>query len=83
MWSLEISFGDRRAPENVFRFERVCLNLPGNEGYTPGRPWVFKQWKDGSIASDVHVYIDNLRQRDNQRWSVGLHLSGCHLYWAP
>lgn len=61
MWSLEIIFGDRRDPINVFRFKKVCLNLPGDEGYDPSRPWVFKQRADGSIASDVHVYVDDLR----------------------
>jgi hypothetical protein len=61
MWSLEIIFGDRHAPDNVFLFKRVCLNLPGNEGYDPSRPWVFKQRDDGLIASGIHVYVDNLQ----------------------
>jgi hypothetical protein len=57
MRSLEIIFGNRRAPDNAFRFKRVCLNLPGNEGYDPSRPWGFKQREDGSNTSNVHVYV--------------------------
>jgi hypothetical protein len=60
MWALEIIFGDQRDVSNVFRFEKLKLNLPGNKTYNPLRPWVYKARKDGTIASDVHVYVDDL-----------------------
>jgi hypothetical protein len=61
MWALEIIFADRNDVHNVFRFERVRLNLPGKTDYNPRRPWVYKERSDGSIANDVHAYVDDLR----------------------
>jgi hypothetical protein len=37
------------------------LNLPGHHDYNPKRPWVCKERADGSIACDVHVYVDDMR----------------------
>ena len=34
--------GDRKDPDNVFRWDSTCLNLPGNPDYNPSLPWVFK-----------------------------------------
>ena len=53
--------GDRRDESNPFHWERIVLNLPGMETYDPRRPRVYKVRKDGSIAADVHTYIDDLR----------------------
>jgi hypothetical protein len=78
MWSLEGIFGDRHAADNVFRFKQVCLNLPGHEGYDPSRPWVFKQRDNGSIASDIHVYVDDLRtmgQSEAECWAASQRVS--------
>jgi hypothetical protein len=61
MWALEIIFADRNDAHNIFRFDRVRLNLPGHHDYNPARPWVYKERKDGSIACDAHVYVDDLR----------------------
>jgi hypothetical protein len=61
MWALEIIAGDRNDSENVFCFDRVRLNLPGNHDYDPKRPWVYKERADGKIACDVHCYVDDLR----------------------
>jgi hypothetical protein len=61
MWSLEIIFGDRHDPDNVFRYDRVMLNLPGGEVYDLSRPWVYKARVDGVIAADALCYVDDVR----------------------
>jgi hypothetical protein len=61
MWALETIFGDREDPKNVFRYNRVRLNLPGNHDYEPTKPWVYKERKNGDVASDVHCYVNDLR----------------------
>jgi hypothetical protein len=61
MWALEIILGNREDPENIFRFDQVQLNLPGQHDYNPEQPWVYKRRNDGEIACDVHCYVDDLR----------------------
>jgi hypothetical protein len=62
MWALEIIFGDRNDAENIFRYDRVRLNLPGQFEYKRTKPSVYKERKDGQVASDVHCYVDDLRR---------------------
>eukprot|EP00978_Attheya_sp_CCMP212_P007530 scaffold17431_cov52-Attheya_sp.AAC.1 len=58
----EVVRGGRTQPTNVFRWDRVILNLPGSDDYTPALPWVFKvRDDDGSIAADVHGFMDDFR----------------------
>ena len=52
LWLKEESHGDPSDPENVFRWERVELNLPGQEDYAPHKSWVSKRRSDGSLAAD-------------------------------
>lgn len=58
---LEMAMGDRRDPTNVFRWERVELNLPGSPDYKPSRAWVTLRRADGSLASFVVLFVDDLR----------------------
>lgn len=61
-WLEEIIFGDRRDPNNVFRWDKIETNLPGSADYDPSRPWVSKiRNSDGHIAADIMSYIDDLR----------------------
>jgi hypothetical protein len=53
-------FGDQKEADNVFRWDKVILNQPGNDGYKPWMPWVYKAKGDGTIAADVHDYVDDL-----------------------
>jgi hypothetical protein len=53
--------GDRFNPSNVFRWDRVILNLPGSETYSPSRSWVYKIRSDGALASDFTIYVDDVR----------------------
>ncbi len=58
----EVIRGDPADASNVFRWDRVELNLPGSEGYDPSRPWVAKyRSEDGHIASDLFIFVDDLR----------------------
>jgi hypothetical protein len=58
----EIVKGDRKDPNNAFRWDDVRLNLPGSKDYDPKYPWVSKiRLKDGKIAADLFVYVDDAR----------------------
>ena len=46
---------------NLFNWEQVMLNLPGNKDYDPKLPWVYKITKDGVIAADLFTYMYNQR----------------------
>jgi hypothetical protein len=61
-WAEEIIRGDRRAPGNPLRWDRVILNLPGSREFDPSLPRVAK-WNDlwDGIAGDVLAFVDNLR----------------------
>lgn len=56
-----IALGDPKDESNVYRWNTLSLNLPGNLDYSPGAPWVAKRQQDGSIAADVHSYVDDER----------------------
>lgn len=60
-WLKEIIYGDPEDPGNPFRWDRVELNLPCSRNYDPRRPWVAKVRKCGTIASDVYIYVDDVR----------------------
>jgi hypothetical protein len=54
--------GDRHLASNPFRWATVDANLPGAYPYAPGRSWMTKRRADGSLASDIHSYVDNGRE---------------------
>jgi hypothetical protein len=58
----EVIFGDRKDPENPFRWDWVRMNLPGQVGYDPSKPWVpIIREEDGRIAGDMFSFVDDLR----------------------
>jgi hypothetical protein len=57
----EVTLGDRKDPANVFRWEKVRLNLPTTQGYDPMIPWVSKRSKEGVLAADLFTYMDDMR----------------------
>ena len=60
LWLKEESHGNRTAEQsNVFRWEKVELNLPGSLLYSPVRPWVSKRRKDGTLAADSVSFVDD------------------------
>jgi hypothetical protein len=58
----EVMRGDRLEGGNVFRWDRVRMNLPASEGYKPDLPWVSKvRDSDGRVAADICSFVDDLR----------------------
>lgn len=56
-----LMLGNPTDPENVYRWDRVVLNLPGDKSYDASMPWVHKARSDGVIAADLHKYVDDVR----------------------
>ena len=70
-------------PDNIFRWTKVILNLPGTTEYTPARPKVYRIRDDGTMAADLFSYIDDLRNTGptaSECWG-GLHQVCCRLTW--
>lgn len=58
----EVIKGDRKDPNNAFRWDEVRLNLPGSKNYDPRISWVSKiRVKDNSLAADIFIYVDDAR----------------------
>ena len=53
--------GDRSDLNNPFNWKTCVLNLPGSTGYDPTMPWIWKVREDGLIATDLHIYVDDVR----------------------
>jgi hypothetical protein len=60
--ALEVVKGDRHDPNNVFAWDGVRTNLPGDAAYDPTKPriWRFRGTPD-DIASLLVSYVDDLR----------------------
>jgi hypothetical protein len=75
-WGEEVIRGDRKDKANPLHWDRVRLNLPGEEAYDPTLPWVSKVGKfEGGdrIAGDFFTYIDDVRTSGRDRehcWEV-------------
>ena len=76
--------GDRKDKSNIFRWERVIINLPGDNNYDPTKPRVYKVREDGTtVAADLFIYIENLRNTgptEVEGWE-GAHQVCCRLTW--
>ncbi|KAL7574949.1 hypothetical protein ACA910_010772 [Epithemia clementina (nom. ined.)] len=57
-----LALGNRNDESNVFRWQQVILNLPGDSRYDPTQPWMYKIRKDGVLAANVHLYVDDKRE---------------------
>lgn len=53
--------GESDEEGNPFQWDSVVQNLPGSHAYDPTLPWIYKVRKDGRMATDLHVYIDDVR----------------------
>ncbi|KAI2495932.1 hypothetical protein MHU86_18586 [Fragilaria crotonensis] len=62
--------GDQHDSNNPFRWSSCILNLPGSAGYDPTMPWIQKGREDGSIATDLHIYVDDVRITGSSQESV-------------
>ena len=66
--------GNRLDLTNPFKWSRCLLNLPGSVGYDPTMPLIRKVREDGSIATDLHIYVDDVRitgMSQESVWSAG------------
>ena len=53
--------GNSRDDDNPFAWHSIRLNLPGTSDYNPTLPWMLKIRKDGSVASNIAQYVDDVR----------------------
>ena len=61
MIAKDVIVGDPTDERNVFRWDHVETNLPGSNRYDPSKSWIVKVRKDGSVAADVFIYVDDIR----------------------
>ena len=58
----EVIKGDPSDSSNVFAWDEVRMNLPGQENYDANLSWVSKvRVSDGRIACDLYLYVDDAR----------------------
>jgi hypothetical protein len=77
-YAKEVILGDRKDPANPFRWDWVQMNLPGQVGYDPSKPWVSKIRKeDGRIVGDIFSFVDDLRPTSTSKreaWKAAQHI---------
>ena len=59
--------------------------MSGSEDYDPSVPWISKLRHDGTIAVDVHVYIDDVRitgQSKDLVWKAGSRVAKLCSYYG-
>jgi hypothetical protein len=61
LWAKEYILGDRQNPSDPFRFDPVQFNLPGSPDHNPTLPCVCKLRASGDPASELLIYVDDLR----------------------
>jgi hypothetical protein len=68
LWAEEIVRGDPGDLSNVFRWDRIRLNLPGSPSFDPTLPWVSKVIVGVAngvpyerIAADFATFVDDIR----------------------
>lgn len=74
----EVIRGDRNDPNNVFKWDRVRMNCPGQADYDCTQPWVSKV-KDAmegltQVAADLYTFVDDLRPTGSsnaEAWLAG------------
>ncbi len=62
LFAEEVIRGDPTDASNIFYFDRVVINIPGQPDYQPSLPWLYKfRAKDQKFACDFFVYVDDVR----------------------
>lgn len=75
----ELIRGDHTDPNNVFRWDRILVNLPGSPAYDPTYPWLCKVKDDPEtgrilVAADLFTFVDDLRptgSTKSEAWQAG------------
>ena len=76
-WQVRLKFevyGNRRDLSNPFHWDKVVWNLPGSAGYRSDLPWVMKLRRDGHLAAEIFVYVDDGRvaaHSEDLAWRAG------------
>ena len=59
-YAKEVVRGEPLDPNNIFRWDKVRLNLAGDPKYDLTKPWVSKvRQSDGHIAVDFGTFVDD------------------------
>jgi hypothetical protein len=70
LFAEEIFRGNHCDANNIFRWDVISSNLPGNKYYKPSEPWVcklrFNGTREGTIANDLVIYVDDARTTASQ-----------------
>ncbi|KAL7565761.1 hypothetical protein ACA910_010200 [Epithemia clementina (nom. ined.)] len=80
-----LALGNRRDPTNVFCWNEVILNLPGDVLYNPTRPWVYRVQCNGTIAADVYPYVDDMRETgptEQDEWEAASRIAKAAAYYG-
>ncbi|KAL7576168.1 hypothetical protein ACA910_004823 [Epithemia clementina (nom. ined.)] len=80
-----LALGNRLDPQNVFRWHKVVLNLPGDETYDPSVSWVRRVREDGTLAADVHPYVNDLRETapsEQEAWIAASRMAKAAAYFG-
>ncbi|KAL7570891.1 hypothetical protein ACA910_018952 [Epithemia clementina (nom. ined.)] len=81
----QLALGCRLDPQNVFRWHKVILNLPGDKTYNPSLAWVRRVCKDGTLVADVHPYVDDLRETaptEQEAWKAASRMAKTAAYFG-
>lgn len=72
--ALELVQGDPSDEQNVFQWGKVVTNLPGDSGYSPSLPRLYKtKLNSEEFAALILSYVDDMRAADNSEeacWRV-------------
>ena len=61
-WSEDVICGYHLDPDNTLGWYKLVLNLPGDWGYYPTKPWVYRFNSVATqMASFFTTYIDDIR----------------------
>ena len=60
LWAIYVVRGDRSDPDNLFRWDNISLDLPGDPSYSPTIPWMSKvRGGTQELATDFITYVDD------------------------
>ncbi len=77
--ALEVVQGDPRDERNVFQWGKVVTNLPGDAGYSPNLPRLYKtKLNSEELAALILSYVDDMQAANGSEescWQVMHHVS--------
>jgi hypothetical protein len=67
LFAKDVIRGDRQDPNNIFRWSKIVMNLPGSTSYDPTKPWVYKERLGGDPVAEFTLYVDDNRAVGNTK----------------